>query len=401
MKYWSFILSLVILMSCSQLEGNLQVEQDKGSEYSTIVMSISSSRVIDDEPVTKNVAIKNDVTQDWDFVWSAKDSIGIFPDAGSQIYYSMSSGAGQVSARFDGGGWALKKGSSYFSYYPFTPDFYINKEAIPLTYVGQTQYGNAEQNRADLGKYGYMVAKGEADEATGSLCFNYEKLGCLQRVRIPVTAGTYKSLTLYTDDDVIVKSGTYNAVDISLNIENPVYSNSITLNFENLTFSNDGDVLVAFLLIAPFDYLNRQVTYELTKADGTKERSSVRGKTYLRDMVYLNAPHFNISPSTVSVSGDSNGFEFKILASGTHTYSITTDVDWLTLNSKPTSGSKTVLVAVEKNTGAKRTGHIIISETVNGVLLENVVTVRQYAEGFNVDVEDWEDDGVYHDGTAQ
>ena len=51
---------------------------------------------------------------------------------------------------------------------------------------------------------------------------------------------------------------------------------------------------------------------------------------------------------------------------------------WLTLKSNPTSGSATVAVSVAENTVAQvRTGHIIVSETVSGVLLKNVITVVQ------------------------
>lgn len=169
-------------------------------------MVMPQSGFEDSEPSTKNVAV---IGNEVDFVWSVTDSVGIFPDAGSQIYFSMASGAGQVSAAFDGGGWALKKSSEYFSYFPFIPDFYIDKEAIPLSYLGQKQVGNAQENRADIGNYGYMVAKGVADEETGSLYFNYERLGDLFRVKIHVLPGKYKSLKVRTDDDVLVEGDSY------------------------------------------------------------------------------------------------------------------------------------------------------------------------------------------------
>ena len=343
-------------------------------EYESLVMVMPQSGYEDSETSTKNVA---NVGTEVEFVWSVTDSVGIFPDAGSQIYFSMASGAGQISAAFDGGGWALKKNAEYFSYFPFVPDFYIRKDEVPLTYVGQVQKGNAQENRADIGKFGYMMAKGVADEATGSLYFSYERLGDLFRIKIPVLAGTYTSLTVRTDDDVLLQNGTYDVVDMNCSVENPVYGNSLTLDLEDVTF-NDKATLVAFIMMAPFDYLNRQLTFELTDIEGNVAVSSVRGKTYERGMTYGNAPHFSVSPALVSVDAVAGTFNFNIAASGTHDYSVTTDATWLTMNTMPISGSALVAVSVAENaTSQKRTGHIIISETVSGVLLKNVITVTQ------------------------
>ena len=369
-----FFAFLALAISCSVPEDIRQDLADSFDKYESVIMVMPQSGFEDSEPETRNVAI---IGSDVDFVWSVTDSVGIFPDAGSQIYFSMASGAGQVAAAFDGGGWALKKKSAYFSYFPFTADFYINKEAIPLTYLGQRQKGNAQENRADIGNYGYMVAKGVADEATGSLYFNYERLGDLFRVKIPVVPGTYTSLKVRTDADVLVQSGTYNAVDLGLTVDNPVYADSLTLALDDVTFAEKG-TLVAFIMMAPFDYLNRQLTFELTDSEGNVAVSSVRGKKFERGMTYANAPHVSVSPAVTSVEGSASTATFNIAASGTHQYSVTADVPWLTLKSNPTSGSATVAVSVAENTVAQvRTGHIIVSETVSGVLLKNVITVVQ------------------------
>ena len=375
MKNNVFLLSLICLAaSCSYPDAALQDTSDASEEYSSVVMVMPQTGFEDSEETTRNVAI---IGSEVDFVWSVTDSVGIFPDAGSQIYFSMASGAGQVSAAFDGGGWALKKNSEYYSYFPFISNFYIRKDAVPLTYVGQTQKGNAQDNRADIGDYGYMLAKGVADEETGSLYFNYERLGDLFRIKIPVSAGTYTSLTVRTDSDVLVQKGTYNVVDLDLSINNPVYGNSLTLDLEDVTFEQNG-ILTAFIMMAPFDYLNRQLTFELTDSEGNVAVSSVRGKTYERGMTYGNAPHVSVSPASVSAEGEAGAFSFNIAASGTHAYSVASDVAWLTVSNAPTSGSAAVTVAVAENTvSQERTGHVIVSETVSGVLLQNVITVVQ------------------------
>lgn len=372
--YLLFFVLLCLVTSCSYPDGLLQDTTEVTGEYDNIVMIMPQAGFEDSEELTKNTAI---IGSEVNFVWSVTDSVGIFPDAGSQIYFSMASGAGQASASFDGGGWALKKGSEYFSYFPFISNFYIHKDAVPLTYVGQTQKGNAQENRADIGKFGYMLAKGVANEETGSLYFNYERLGDLFRVKIPVLPGTYTSLTVRTDSDVLLQKGTFNVLELDLSIDKPVYGNSLTLDLEDVTFQENG-TLVAFIMMAPFDYLNRQLTFELTDSEGNVAVSSVRGKTYERGVTYANAPHVSVSPASVSAEGEAGTFSFNIAASGTHAYSIVSDATWLVVRNAPTSGSASVTVAVAENTvSQERTGHIIVSETVSGVLLQNVITVVQ------------------------
>ena len=373
-RVYSLFALIFLAMSCSIPE-DIRQEIPSGTEkYESVIMVMPQSGFEDSEPETRNVAV---IGSEVDFVWSVTDSVGIFPDAGSQIYFSMASGAGQVSAAFDGGGWALKKRSAYFSYFPFPPNSHIDKEALPLTYIGQRQKGNAAENRADIGNYGYMVAKGVADDATGSLYFNYERLGDLFRVKIPVLAGTYTSLTVRTDSDVLVQSGTYNAVDMGLTVDNPVYADSLTLALDGVTFTDKG-TLVAFIMMAPFDYLNRQLPFELTDSDGNVAVSSVRGKKFERGMTYANAPHISVSPAYTYVEGTASTISFNIAASGTHPYALSTDVPWLTFRSNPTSGSASVAVSVAENTVAQeRTGYITVSETVSGVILKNVIAVTQ------------------------
>lgn len=374
-RVYSLFALLVLAVSCTLPDKAGPEFQDNSEKFRSVIMVMPQSGFEDSEPSTKNVAV---IGNEVDFVWSVTDSVGIFPDAGSQIYFSMASGAGQVSAAFDGGGWALKKSSEYFSYFPFIPDFYIDKEAIPLSYLGQKQVGNAQENRADIGNYGYMVAKGVADEETGSLYFNYERLGNLFRVKIPVLPGKYKSLKVRTDDDVLVQKGTYNAVDLGLEVDNPLYADSLTLELENVTFSQPG-TLVAFIMMAPFNYLNRQLTFELTDSEGNVAVSSVRGKNFERGMTYGNAPHVSVSPASVSVAASGGSFSFNIAASGTHAYAVTTDASWISLGSQPTSGNASVAVSVPAGQ-EPRTGHIIVSETVSGVLLNNVITITQGAD---------------------
>ena len=390
MKRILLLAIFVGLCACSA-ETLLQTETaEESAEYQSVTMSLPPA-VFDDCPETKNEAILGSSIQ---YVWSATDTVGIFPDAGSQIYFSMAGGAGQTSAKFDGGGWALKKGSGYYSYFPFVPDFYIDKSAIPITFIGQKQIGNGDPGRAYLGNYCYMVAKGVSDEATGSLYFNYERVGVLFRMRIPVQAGTYTSLTLRVEGNKLAEKGTIDAVDIDKVIHDASYTDHITLELEDLTMQTDG-TLVGFLMLPPFNMLGSQVSFDLTKSDGTIVTSSAIGKNFTLGKTYDNAPKFSVSPVSAELDAEGGTVSFQIVASGTSSYTVETDADWLTLISKPTSGTSVISARASANTGKARTAHIIVSEkaTTSGVsvTLKNILTVTQHNSGLNIGIADWED----------
>lgn len=389
-------IACAVLGLCACSERFLPISVEEGTaEYTTVMMSLPEA-VFDDCPQTKNEALLGSSIS---YVWSVTDTVGIFPGAGSQVYFSMASGAGQQSATFDGGGWALKKGHDYYSYFPFIPDFYINKTAIPITFIGQNQTGNGDPAHAYLGNYCYMVSKGVADEATGSLYFNYERIGVLFRVRIPVQAGKYTSLSLRVDDKILAESGTINAVDIDKKINSAVYNDRIVLSLDDLTLESEG-TLVGFMMLPPFNVLGSQVNFELTKEDGSVVVASAVGKDFVLGKTYDNAPKFSVSPSSANVEAEGGMVSFHITASGTSAYTVSSDSDWLTLNSTPSSGSATIRVNVAANKSKQRTGHIIISEnvTLNGsqITLKNILTVTQDNSGLNIGVGDWEDgDNIY------
>ncbi len=392
-----FSLALITLSCSNAIMEDLDTNLSNDEEYEKIIMVMPPCDV-DNGIQTKNEAIIG--SSSIQYVWSADDVVGIFPNAGSQIYFSMASGAGQKDAQFDGGGWALRKNAKYYSYFPFIADYYIDKTAIPMSLIGQKQNGNADPGHAYLGNYCYMVAEGTSDEESGNLYFNYKRLAILFRITIPVDAGTYTELKARVDEKIMIQSGTFNAVNIDQKINNPVYTDNISIKLENLTMTESGQ-LVVFMMLAPFDLSNKQFTFDLKKADGTVCTSSIPGSNYTVGKTYPRQPNINVYPTTIEVGGAGEVTEFKIITSDPSVlYSLEKDVDWLTLGMNPVNGSNTISVTASKNPGGRRIGHITVSETVNGVLLKNVVTVKQYADGLTVEPGEWEDSGEDYGGSA-
>ncbi len=375
-------------------------EKLEQGEYQSVTMEIPPVSFDDDAPMTKINLDLNSLK----FLWAAKDSVGIFPDLGSQIYFSMAEGVGQSVATFDGGGWALKKGSSYYSYFPFVANYYIDKGAIPIDLRGQVQDGNGNQSTASLGKHCYMIAKGVADEATGNLMFSYKQLQMPFMFVIPVEAGTYTSLDVCAGDDVIAVSGAMDAINLDTTIHDAVYEDHLTIGLTNISFPS-AETLIVTAMLPPFDIYGRQFTFNLQKADGTVVTSSVFGKTYVLDKAYRNAPNFSVAPTKIEIPGDKSTFDIRITAAGSSTYSITADVDWLTISNAPTSGSAIVTINAAKGTTKERTGHVIVSESVTykgtTITLQNKIEVTQDIVGMVVRPGDWDDSGEDLGGDAE
>lgn len=393
MKRFIISLSLLTLIcSCAEtVAPEVQFPEPVGQEeYQSVTMVIPPILFDEDEPMTRiNLNLSS-----LKYLWAEEDSVGIFPDMGSQIYFSMSEGVGQSVATFDGGGWALKRGSSYYSYFPFVADYYIDKEAIPIDFKGQVQVGNGNLSSASLGNHCFMVAKGVADEATGNLMFSYERLQMPFMFILPVEAGRYTSLDICAGEEVIPVSGTMNAISLDKMINDAVYDDHLTVGLDDIEFTSDATLIITAML-PPFDIYGKQFTFNLTKADGTVVTSSVFGKTYALGKAYRNSPNFTVSPAELKIPGDAGTFKVKITAAGSSSYSISSDVDWLSVSNAPTSGSATVTINASKGSSKERVGHIMISEDVTyketTITLQNKITVTQDLIGMDVGVGDWGD----------
>lgn len=392
---------LPFLFSCTTklTSEDVPAKTDTG-EYSRVTMIVPPLSIDEDGPETK-ISLNLETLE---FLWAEKDSVGIFPETGSQIYFSMSDGMGESVATFDGGGWALKKNSSYYSYFPFVSDFYIDKKAIPISFIGQEQDGNCNFSSANLNKYCFMVAKGVADETTGDLMFTYKHLQIPFMFIIPVEAGVYTSLDICAGSDVIAVSGTMDAISLDTSIEDPVFDDHLNVSLQNMTFS-EASTMIVIATLPPFDIYGKQLTLNLTKSDGTIVTSSVFGKTYTLGKAYRNSPNFTVSASTAEISGDGGEFYIQITAAGSSSYSVSSDVDWLTINESPTSGSATITVTADKGTNTVRKGNVIISESVTyketTINLQNKVEITQDLVGMAIGLGGWEKSDEDYGGSAR
>lgn len=171
------------------------------------------------------------------FVWEASDTVGIYPNTGSQIFFAMTNGAGTNTAVFDGGGWAFKSGSTYYSYLPFIPDFYLDRKLIPVTFSGQRQDGhNGTSGKMHIGNYDYMYAD-PATVKNGAISFSYHHLVAFIYCRATLGPGTYKQLTITAPSDIFTIDGYFDLTAEKPEIISSKKDKELSIVLDNITLT--------------------------------------------------------------------------------------------------------------------------------------------------------------------
>lgn len=202
-----------------------------------------------------------------EFSWSANDTVGIFPNEGTQVGFSMAAGAGTKTASFDGGGWSLKSASTYAAYYPLRGEFYLDKRAIPLDYTGQTQTGNA--STAHLGAYDYMGAVAKTPEE-GRVTFDFQHLGALVQLSIPLEeACSLDSVVLHTDDASFVTEGSLDLTSSSsLAVTAKENSKDFSVSLKDLSFSEPNQTATVYFMLSPVDLSGKEIDAIVYRGNG-------------------------------------------------------------------------------------------------------------------------------------
>lgn len=211
------------------------------------------------------------------FKWAANDTVGIFPNEGSQVYFPMTSGAGTNSATFTGGGWALKSSATYAAYYPFIGNMYLDQTKIPVSYTGQTQTGNGSTTH--LGAYDFMAASATTAE-NGGVNFTFKHLGCLVQLKITVpNAGTLSSITLSADEEVFVEKGYIDLTTATPTIVSTQTASSLNINLKDVTTTATNEVVTVYFMMAPVDMTGKTLTVKAGNAEGTVEAKNFKEGT--------------------------------------------------------------------------------------------------------------------------
>ena len=272
------LLSLFAVVACSE---DALVENTPVADGTIKEISITGKDFQFDGVTRSSVSITESGAS---FTWDEDDVIGIFPNEGDQVSFAMDNGAGTQTATFSGGGWALKSSATYAAYYPHV---YENRDMtkIPVSYVGQTQNGNA--NTDHIGAYDFMAAS-VSTPSNGKVAFDMQHLGCLVQLKITVpNAGTLSSVTLTADEEVFVEKGYIDLTATAPSIISPQTASSLNVDLKDVATTATSEVVTVYFMMAPVDMTGKTLTVKVGDIVGT-----VFAKNFEAGKAYQFAPSF-------------------------------------------------------------------------------------------------------------
>ena len=269
MKSYHFLwaASMVILAACSgikEFDSIKETAHEEGELVERVIFEAPEIRFLGEDAETK-ATLDQSGDNAISFTWETVDTVGIYPNTGAQVFFSMENGAGTNVADFDGGGWALKQGSTYSCYYPFIGNMYLKREAIPVSFAGQTQSGTS----SFVGVRWYLASEGTSS-VSGALRFTFQMLNTIIRIKpIGLPAGAYTKLSLTVDDPLFVQEGTFGLEDMS--ITGKTYSNTLEIALDDFSLASettDANPVLVYLTSAPVDLSGKKVTVRVYASDG-------------------------------------------------------------------------------------------------------------------------------------
>ena len=258
---WGAIVAMFTLSACTD-EANLPVSEENPQEESSLcTFTIPEVPVhgIDGSSRTAISIVDNKLK----FVWAEGDRIGILPDEGSQVYFTIDAQAASgTQASFDGGAWALKANHQYDAYFPFIEDIMLDRTAVPVDYTNQQQTGN--NSMAHLGAHDYLAAQGTTN-GQGGVNYTFQRMGAVAILNFTVpNAGTeLKSVTLKANETCFTTKGKLDMGDLT--IKNMEKSASLTVGVDYTTTEANEEVTVYFMCYPDQlegKNLNVEVNYE-------------------------------------------------------------------------------------------------------------------------------------------
>lgn len=246
------LFALLVITACTQ---DIKIETTQTINDSNAInqICITGKDFQIDDDTRSSVAIGDSGAS---FAWDEDDVIGIFPDKGDQVSFAMKQGAGTQTAIFSGGGWALKSSAKYAAYYPHV---YENRDVtkIPVSYVGQTQNGNA--NTDHIGAYDFMAAS-VTTPSNGAVAFDMQHLGALVQLTVTVPEPSTLTKVVLTSTTEFTQTGTIDLTAEIPAITAVTQSNTLDITLNNVTTTEANEKVIVYFMMAPVDLTDSELT---------------------------------------------------------------------------------------------------------------------------------------------
>ena len=226
-----------------------------------------------------------DINKGISFSWQYDDVIGVYTTKGTRIkHWALDVSDGGKAATFSSYGWSLVEKRKYYLYYPYNDSYFKNDTPItnlPITFDGQMQSGN--NSLSHIATYDYMIGEGITDDNSADFKLNH--LCSVIRIEyVSPKSAVYTNVALRTTDNVFCRTAEMNLETQSIN---PTGKDSYaSLRLDRIEVE-EGETLVAYLVVAPLDLTGWDVKLAIATEDGDEVEFDVQANELRAGKLYL------------------------------------------------------------------------------------------------------------------
>ena len=226
-----------------------------------------------------------DINKGISFSWQYDDVIGVYTTKGTRIkHWALDVSDGGKAATFSSYGWSLVEKRKYYLYYPYNDSYFKNDTPItnlPITFDGQMQSGN--NSLSHIATYDSMIGEGITDDNSADFKLNH--LCSVIRIEyVSPKSAVYTNVALRTTDNVFCRTAEMNLETQSIN---PTGKDSYaSLRLDRIEVE-EGETLVAYLVVAPVDLTGWDVKLAIATEDGDEVEFDVQANELRAGKLYL------------------------------------------------------------------------------------------------------------------
>ena len=221
------------------------------------------------------------------FAWAEGDKVGVWPTDGSssQVEFSITSGVGQASAKFDGGAWALRNDVQYAAYYPYcVSNSGSNNSNILFNYEGQAQNGNASLSH--LGTHDLMATHATS-AVDDELNFSFKHVNSVAQFRLTVpVAATFTALTVRSNENIFAKVANLDLSGTNYAWRIHEATNQLQMSLSGVSSTTDFKEIVCYMMLPPIDMSGKTVHVILHSSDNKVYQGQISSKNLQSGRAY-------------------------------------------------------------------------------------------------------------------
>ncbi|MBP5229231.1 MAG: esterase-like activity of phytase family protein [Bacteroidales bacterium] len=220
---------------------------DAGDKPATVTMVAPPVKFVGE---SKSAMVVNESTG-LSFVWSAGDQTGVYPASVTGLaLFTLTGGTGTSSATFNGGGFNLISGDTYYSFFPYSMSA-TDKTAVPVSYSSQTLTTDNDMVSPMAKDYMYASAVATASGAN----FSFKHIGSFVRMKM---GGLTEGLSVSSVDIIpmyneVIQTAAVDVTKATKPLTSTATSPKLTLTTTGVTVPS-GDILTLWAAMAPQNF---------------------------------------------------------------------------------------------------------------------------------------------------